>query len=77
MDPNSKIIKTTHFCDYGPKKNEDIEIDGYWGNLGLKIKGQKKSRWYPVTQKTYENIYISLEKRKLKEKNMRNVQRRY
>ncbi len=58
---NSKIIKTTHFCDYGPKKNEGIEIDGYWGNLGLKIKGQKKSRWYPVTQKTYENMYMAIQ----------------
>lgn len=58
---NSKIVKTTHFCDYGPKKNEDIEIDGYWGNLGLKIKGHKKSRWYPITQKTYEDMYMAIQ----------------
>lgn len=38
---NSKIIKTTHLCDYGPKKKEDIKIYGFWGILGIKIKGQK------------------------------------
>lgn len=58
---NSKTVKTTHFCNYGPKKNEDIEIDGFWGNLGVKIKGQEKSRWYPITQKTYEDIYNALQ----------------
>ena len=39
---NSRIIKTSHLCSYEPKKNEDIEFDGFWGNLGIKIKGQKK-----------------------------------
>ncbi len=58
---DSKTVKTTHFCSYGPKKNEDIEIDGFWGNLGVKIKGQKKSRWYPITQKTYEYIYMAIQ----------------
>lgn len=58
---NSKIIKTTHLCDYGPKKKEDIKIDGFWGNLGIKVKGQKKSRWYPITQGTYENMYMAIQ----------------
>ena len=58
---DSKTVKTTHLCSYGPKKNEDIEIDGFWGNLGIKIKGQKKSRWYPITQKTYEDTYMSIQ----------------
>ncbi len=58
---DSKTIKTTHLCSYGPKKNEDIEIDGFWGNLGLKVKGQNKSRWYPITQKTYEGIFTAIQ----------------
>lgn len=59
---DSKTVKTTLFCSYEPKKNEDIEIDGFWGNLGVKIKGQKKSLWYPITQKTYEYICMALQK---------------
>lgn len=58
---NSETIKTTHFCNYGPKKNEDLEIDGFWGHIGVKIKGQKKSRWYPITQKTYERVYLEIQ----------------
>ncbi len=58
---NSRIIKTSHLCSYEPKKNEDIEFDGFWGNLGIKIKGQKKSRWYPITQKAYEYIHMNLQ----------------
>jgi len=53
---NSPVVKTTHLCNYEPKEDEDLEIDGFWGNLGIKIKGQKKSRWYPITQGTYQNL---------------------
>ncbi len=58
---DSKTVKTTHLCSYEPKISEDIEIDGFWGHLGLKVKGQNKSRWYPITQKTYEDIYLAIQ----------------
>lgn len=53
---NSPVVKSTHLCNYEPKEDEELEIDGFWGNLGIKIKGQKKSRWYPITQGSYHNI---------------------
>ena len=53
---NSPVVKTILLCHCEPKEDEDLEIDGFWGNLGIKIKSQKKSRWYPITQGTYQNL---------------------
>lgn len=61
---NSRVVKTSHLCVYGPKKKEALELDGFWGNLGIKVKGQEKSRWYPITRNTYERIYTELQNEK-------------
>lgn len=43
---NSETIKTTHFCNYGPKKNEDLEI-------------QNEDRWFFVETLNNKNLLIN------------------
>lgn len=35
--------------------NKDIE-DGFWGNLGIKLTGQSKSLWFPITLATVKYL---------------------
>lgn len=38
-------------------------VDGYWGNLGIRLSGASKSKWYPISlsemRRAYANVQVS------------------
>ncbi|MBO5011047.1 MAG: helix-turn-helix transcriptional regulator [Elusimicrobiaceae bacterium] len=48
-----KKPSTAHYC------LSSKELDGYWGDLGLKI-GNEPSIWFPISEKTMSRIYNHL-----------------
>ncbi len=61
-------VSTQYLLDGGEEKPQSTRyhlfagraIDGYWGNLGVRLEGQLKSKWYPITvsemKRAYRNV---------------------
>lgn len=45
--------------------NNKHEISGFWGHLGLLLNNTKDYLWFPITSKTRESIYQSIENERL------------
>ena len=41
--------------------SDDEKIDGYWGNVGILLKGEEKSRWYPISREASCRIQRGME----------------
>jgi transcriptional regulator with XRE-family HTH domain len=39
--------------------SHDEELDGYWGNLGVKLPRSQKSKWYPISVSGHNSLYES------------------
>ena len=59
LSPPTVLMSTLSVFGMGVCKNSDI--DGYWGNVGIMLKGETKSKWYPISNYAmsliYENMY--------------------
>lgn len=57
FDPQIATLNT--FLSYFSEKenNDYYKNSGYWGHVGLNIKGSSKLLWYPITKSTREDIY--------------------
>lgn len=60
QNPISNKVTTSYWFRLLQKKNDKIEQDGYWGNLGILLPGQEKTRWYPITLGSVEALSRSL-----------------
>lgn len=40
---------------------EDYDGEGFWGHLGLKLVGEKHTRWFPITTSEADGIRVALQ----------------
>lgn len=41
-------------------KNEGVELNGFWGHIGILLNGRKEYLWYPITENTRNHILNSM-----------------
>jgi len=59
---NSNSITTNELGYFPkPKNNKDLHIDGFWGNIGIRLKSQKTTRWYPISEDAYEMAFGNIQ----------------
>ena len=61
LDNSNRI--TTNELGYFPKlkNNKDLHVDGFWGNIGIRLKSQKMTRWYPISEDAYNAAFGSIQ----------------
>lgn len=53
----NKTPVSNHYYIFG----QDNGIDGYWGHIGILLKGQQKHQWFPITKQTSCDLYDLLQ----------------
>ena len=61
LDNSNRI--TTNELGYfpKPKNNKDLYVDGFWGNIGIRLKSHKTTRWYPISEDAYNAAFGSIQ----------------
>lgn len=52
-NPINNVPVSNHYYIFG----QDNGIDGYWGHVGILLKGQQKNHWFPITKQTSCELY--------------------
>lgn len=52
-NPINNVPVSNHYYIFG----ESHGIDGYWGYIGILLKGQQKYQWFPITKQTSCGLY--------------------
>lgn len=59
---NSNIITTNELgCFSKPKNSKELNVDGFWGNIGIRLKSQKTTRWYPISEDAYKVVLSDIQ----------------
>lgn len=59
LDKDTPIL-TSIPSDY-IRANEKEIFDGYWGNLGIQIRGSERKKWYPISSNTKSYTFSSFQ----------------
>lgn len=51
--PINNVLVSNRYYIFG----QDDGIDGYWGHIGVLLKGQQKHHWFPITKQTSCDLY--------------------
>lgn len=52
-NPINHVPVSNYYYIFG----QDNGIDGYWGHVGILLKGQQKHHWFPITKQTSCELY--------------------